>query len=263
MDFAFDRATALRSSGTGVFAGEVSQDFWVVVGPNGGYLAAIVLRGAALALGADDRAPRSMHLRYLSPPRAGAFELHVRPVREGRSMSILAISLLQDGRECVAASACFAAAVDGPSFQDVVPPAALPLERAVAMPKVIPLNHQFDARSAIGGPPRSQQRAQTGGYTRFADGRPIDMLALAAVWDTWPPAAMFRADHETSKGMPTVEASIYFRRQVPFDGFRADEHVLFHSQTTMARDGFIEEDATIWTQRGELLVQSRQLALLR
>jgi acyl-CoA thioesterase len=266
MDFAFDRATALRPSSPGSFTGEMSRDFWVVQGPNGGYLAAIALRGATLALGgaADDRAPRSMHLRYLTPPIAGAFELHAQRVREGRSMSILAVSLQQNGRECVTASLCFSAAFTGASFQDATPPVALPLEQAIALKKVIPLNHQFDARVAIGGPPRSQQRAETGGYTRFADGRPIDMLALAMLWDAWPPAAMFRViDPQPLAGMPTVEASVYFRRQLPYNGFRADEHVLFHSRTTMAHDGFLEEDAAVWTQQGELLLQSRQLALLR
>ena len=179
-------------------------------------------------------------------------------------MSILGASLQQNGRECVSASLCFSAAFDGASFQDCTPPAALPLDQAIAMPKMIPMNQQFDARIAIGGAPRTQSRAETGGYTRFADGRPIDMLALAALWDAWPPAAFFRViDPQPTRGIPTVEASVYFRRQVPYDGFQAGDHVLFHSQSTAAHDGFLEEDATIWTQRGELLVQSRQLALLR
>ncbi|HKU42899.1 MAG TPA: thioesterase family protein [Polyangiales bacterium] len=242
----------------------MSRDFWVVQGPNGGYLASIALRGATETLRATDRAPRSMHVRYLAPPSAGTFELQVQRVREGRSMSILGVSLRQNGRECVTASVCFSAPFGSVSFQDITPPAALPLDHAVVMPKVIPMNHQFDMRVAIGGAPRSQARAETGGYTRFADGRPLDMLALATLWDSWPPAAFFRAiDPQPTSGIPTVEASVYFRRQLPFDGFEATDHVLLHARSRMAHDGFIEEDAAVWTQRGELLVQSRQLALLR
>jgi len=132
------------------------------------------------------------------------------------------------------------------------------------MPKLIPLNSRFDARVAIGGPPRSGERAETGGYLSFADGRPIDMLALAALWDSWPPAVFYRAtDQPLTSGVPTVEATVYFRRQLPFDGFHADRPVLIHTRSAMAHDGFIEEDADVWSEEGELLAQSRQLAVCR
>jgi acyl-CoA thioesterase len=263
MTFVFDRATALQARDTGRFSGTITRDYWIVQGPNGGYLAAIVLRGATLALTTPDRAPRSMHLRYLSAPKAGEFELRVQRVREGGSLTILGVSLQQEGRECLSASVCFSAPLSDAVFQDSAPPAVCSLEEAVPMGRAIPLNARFDARIAIGGLPRSNARAETGGYLRFGDQRPVDMLALAAFWDSWPPAAMFRGEFGLKGGMPTVEASVYFRRQLPFEGFRPDDHVLLHSHSAAARDGFVEEDAEIWSLDGQLLVQSRQLALCR
>jgi acyl-CoA thioesterase len=263
MTFVFDRATAVEARGDGCFVGEITRDYWIVQGPNGGYLAAIALRGATLSLASAERLPRSMHLRYLSPPKAGEFELRVQPMREGGSLTILTVSLQQAGRECLNASVCFSAALSSVAFQDSAPPAARALDEAQPMGQAIPMHARFDARIAIGGGPRSNPRADTGGYLRFADGRPVDMLALAAFWDSWPPAAMFRAETAFKGGMPTVEASVYFRRQLPFDGFRADEHVLMHTHSALGRDGFIEEDAEVWSLDGQLLLQSRQLALYR
>jgi acyl-CoA thioesterase len=263
MSFVFDRATALEARGVGRFAGAITRDYWIVQGPNGGYLAAIALRGATLALTAANRSPRSMHLRYLAAPKAGEFELHAEPVREGATLTILAVSLRQAGRECLRASVCFSAPLSTVTFQDIAPPAARPLDEALRMAAAIPMHARFDARIAIGGAARTNARAETGGYLRFADARPIDELALAAFWDSWPPAAMFRGETGIQGGLPTVEASVYFRRQVPYEGFRAGEHVLVHTRSALARDGFVDEDADIWSLDGQLLVQSRQLALCR
>src|SRR4051794_35695459 len=171
MTFVFDRATALEPRGVGCFVGEITRDYWIVQGPNGGYLAAIALRGATLSLASAERLPRSMHLRYLSPPKAGAFELRVQPIREGGSLTLLAVSLQQAGRECLSASVCFSAALSSVTFQDSAPPAARALDEAQPMGQAIPMHARFDARIAIGGVPR----ADTGGYLRFADGRPVDM----------------------------------------------------------------------------------------
>jgi acyl-CoA thioesterase len=264
VSFEFDRATALESIGEGRFSGRITRDYWIILGPNGGYLAAIGLRGAMLALNDPERVPRSMHVRYLSAPREGEFELRTSVVRAGRSMTTVAVSMLQATREFLTASFCFSTPFQGLAFQDRTPPEALAIDDATPLARAIPINDRFDARTAIGGAPRTGARAETGGYLRFADGRPIDVLGLAAMWDSWPPAVFFRASEQDWKGgVPTVEASVYFRRPLPLPGQRASDYVLLHTRTTMAHDGFIEEDGDIWSLDGQLLVQSRQLALCR
>ena len=45
----FERDTAVRARGDGIFECDLRKDWWVVAGPNGGYLGAIVVR----ALSAD------------------------------------------------------------------------------------------------------------------------------------------------------------------------------------------------------------------
>ena len=72
----FDRDTALTPLGDGRYAGRIDTGWWIERGPNGGYIAAIVLRGLALAVGDPERTPRSLTVHYLAPPREGPCEMH-------------------------------------------------------------------------------------------------------------------------------------------------------------------------------------------
>jgi acyl-CoA thioesterase len=261
----FDRATALVAVGgePGRFAGDVSQDFWVQSGPNGGYLAAIALRGAQALVPEPERAPRSLHVSFLAAPKAGPFELHVSVLRAGRSMTTLAMRMEQDGREFLHGSACFSNAFSPIAFQDATPPSAVPPDQAEPLPVRIPLNERYVLRRALGGVERDSPRALSGGWIRFADPRPFDALAMAALWDAWPPAVFARAFEQRFRGaVPTVEATIYFRRRLPLADASADGFVLLRVESTMADEGFCEENAELWSESGLLLAQARQLALL-
>src|SRR5687767_6561221 len=70
-DFDFDRETRVAALGDGRYETELDRAWWVHRGPNGGYLAAIVLRALADAVGDDDRAPRSLTVHYAEPPVDG------------------------------------------------------------------------------------------------------------------------------------------------------------------------------------------------
>jgi acyl-CoA thioesterase len=259
----FDRDTALTQLDEGRFAGRVSRDFWVQSGPNGGYLAAIALRGALALVPEAERAPRSLHVRFLAPPTADAFELIAEPIRSGRSMTTIAVRMRQEGRDFLLASACFSQAFSSIAFQDCTMPQALPVERGEPIEKQIALNQRFDMWRAIGGELRKSERALTGGWIRFADPRPVDALALAVLWDCWPPAVFARAlDRRFRGAVPTVEASIYFRRRVPLPNATAADYVLLKVESTMADEGLVEESSEIWSHDGLLLAQSRQLCLL-
>jgi len=259
----FDRDTALVPLAPGQFTGSVSENFWVQSGPNGGYLASIALRGATSAVPEPERAPRSLHVRYLSAPKAGAFELATEVIRRGRSMTTVGVRMAQDGRDFVHASACFSDAFSAIAFQDCAMPQALPLEHSHPVEKRIAMNHQFDMWRAIGGSERASPRALSGGWIRFADPRPIDALALAALWDSWPPAVFARAFDQRFRGaVPTVEVSVYFRRRVPLPNAALTDYVLLKVESTMADEGVTEESAEIWSHDGLLLAQGRQLALL-
>ena len=61
--------------------------WWIIAGPNGGYLAGILLRALAAAVGDDARIPRSLTIHYLRPPKEGPCRIHTQIERTGRSMT--------------------------------------------------------------------------------------------------------------------------------------------------------------------------------
>ena len=53
--------------------------------------------------------------------------------------------------------------------------------------------------------------------------------------------------------VPTVDLTIHFRAELPHPGLAADAFVLAVFRTTVAADGFLEEDGEIWAPDGTLL----------
>ena len=62
---------------------------------------------------------------------------------------------------------------------------------------------------------------------------------------------------------PTIDLTIHIRRPLPPAGMAPEDYVLGRFSTRLAVAGVWEEDGELWTPGGELVAQSRQLALVR
>jgi acyl-CoA thioesterase len=78
---------------------------------------------------------------------------------------------------------------------------------------------------------------------------------VAALADAWPPAIFPAATSPVAA--PTIELTVHFRSPLPAPGRWA----LGVFESRVARDGFFEEDGVLWSEDGEVIAQSRQLAL--
>ena len=265
MSHRFDTDTAVWPTGENRFETRIDPGWRVVTGPNGGYVAAILLRALTLAQGDPARAPRSLTIHYTSPPEAGPAVLETRIERAGRSLTTLSGRLLQAGKLRALALAAFSTEREGPAFTEARMPEVLPPERCAAWEKRIEIHGRYDLRWAIGPPPFSGgEHALGGGWIRFPAPRALDELALATFADAFPPAVFSRLrDVTLAGGVPTIDLTIHFRAELPALALAPDAWSLavFHSR--VARGGFVEEDGEIWTRDGVLIAQSRQLALLR
>src|SRR5215471_3679275 len=70
----FAELTAVHRDDTDRFAIDVDESSFIVRGPNGGYIAAVLLRALTARIADDgvaNRAPRSLTVHYPSPPAAG------------------------------------------------------------------------------------------------------------------------------------------------------------------------------------------------
>ena len=260
----FDADTAVRRIAEGRWAARIDRGWWVVSGPNGGYVAAILLRAlAAAAAGDAGRTPRSLTVHYAARPVEGAAEIATRVERRGRSLTTLSARMTQGDRLVALALAGFALPQpDSVGLARAPMPAAAPPDACPPLAPRIPLHERYEYRWAIGSPPfGGGAEALCGGWIRLAEPRELDAPLAAAFCDAFPPA-LFSALGEAALagGIPTLDLTIHFRAAWPRP---AEEPVLAVFRTRLVREGFLEEDGELWSRDGELLAHSRQLALLR
>jgi acyl-CoA thioesterase len=262
----FERDTAVVALGEGRYGAHIDRGWWIVRGPNGGYVAALMLRALEEAVGDPSRTPRALTVHFTSPPAEGPAEVHTVRERVGRSVTTATARLVQGGKLRALAVAAFGTSREGPSFSQLAMPEALPPERAEPLPEPpfsIPIRGRYESRLAFGPLGSRSSEAVTGGWIRLReDPGPVDAPLVAAYTDAWPPAVFARLDpSEVMGGVPTVDLTVHFRAAWPA-GLDPREFALVVFRTRMARDGFLEEDGEVWSRDGTLLAQSRQLAVL-
>jgi acyl-CoA thioesterase len=263
---AFERDTAVAPAGAGVWQADISEA-WTVPrgGPNGGYVAALVLRALTEAVADPDRAPRSLTLHYLRPPVPGRpAQIHVVVEREGRTLTSLSARLVQDDRVMVLALAAFAsdfptAADYAAPMPDVGPPPPA-LSTAPAGPSIPEIAQRTATVPVFGDVWAEADEAVVGGWLRLAEPRVADAAAIAFYADAWLPAPFARLAAPTPA--PTIDLTIHFRTRLPHPGMTPATPVLARFTSSTSHGGFFEEDGALWAPDGTLLAQSRQLALL-
>lgn len=261
MSFAI--ASAVAPAAEGRWRGEIAPGWDIAGAANGGYLMSIAARAATLASGRPD--PVSVTAHYLAPGTPGAIDLSATVLKEGRRFSTVEVSMVGtrpllhllgtfgDLGDSASASVDPALVLESPpDLPD--PDDCIEVEPTDGFPP--PFMGKVELRlpgdlakawSGVGAP-----RVQ--GWLRLRDGEPMDTLALLVGVDAFPPAIFF-SDFPVS-WVPTVELTAHVRRR-PVPGWLACSFT-----TRFVTDGFLEEDGLIWDAAGNLVAQSRQLALV-
>jgi hypothetical protein len=262
----FSELTAVRRTSTDMFELDVDPSSFIVRGPNGGYLAAVLLRAMTTRIAdlGDDpiRPPRSLTVHYARAPVAGPATVTTEFVRVGRSLVTCAARLEQFGKPALAALAAFSPSWSGPAWQHDRPP-DIPGPDAAGLPMrerpPLPFTSYWDHRYAFGAAPgEKSDTAETGGWLRLAQAEPVDAIVVAAMADAWFPAAFAMVDAP----VPTVDLTIHFRVALPYHALGPEDFALARFVSRTAADGFVEEDGQLWAPDGALIAHSRQLAIL-
>lgn len=257
MRFATD--TAVQPVAPGRWSGRLDRGWWIQRGPNGGYLAAMILRAIRGEIADESRRTRSLTVHYLRPPGEGPAEIEVTVERAGRSLSNVSARMTQEGRTIALALAALAAdRPDAVHFDDAVMPVVAPPGECPPMPSAmeIPMHGRYESRLAVGGPLFVEgDEAVTGGWIRLVEGEPLDELVVTAMTDAWPPAVFTRS--ATPMAVPTIDLNVHLRQPVLDPA--AWSLVVF--RTRLSVEGYLEEDGEVWSEDGRLLAHSRQLAV--
>jgi acyl-CoA thioesterase len=262
----FDTDTAVTLTATGRYSANLDDGWWIATGPNGGYLAAVLMNALTHAVDDPARICRSFTVHFLSRAVAGLVDIEVVVERSGRSVTSLSARLVQEERVIATVLSAFSTSRPGPSFSDPVMPVIAPPEEldmpvfdSSLPPTAIPeMVRRYEQRWAVGHRPfTGGEVAHTGGWIRLAEMRSVNEALLAAYTDAWMPAMFSRV--AGAWGITTVDLTVHIRSMPPV-GY--DDWCLVHFRSVMSADGFCEEDGEIWTRDGQLLAQSRQLAAI-
>jgi len=270
---AFDDDTRLTALGTlplapgteATFAGQVNPAWNIGANPNGGYLLAIAAQALRQCV-PEHPDPLSVTVHYLRPGLAGEpCQVNTQLLRTGRTLSTLRATLVQGGAprlEVLAAMgrldepAAAAAPVITLPPPDIPPPEACPGRSGSAQGVALSILDRLDIRlhpeQAV---PGAAGRAEVSGWIRLADGRAPDTLASLLMADAFPPAVFGLLG--MVGWVPTIELTVHVRRR-PAPGW-----LLGRFWSNDLSDGRVVEDGALWDSTGALVVQARQLAMVR
>jgi acyl-CoA thioesterase len=260
----FDLDTKVEEIGEGRFAAEISERWWVGRGPNGGYVAALIMRAIEAAVGTE-RPSRSLTVHFPRAPVAGPAELQVTVEREGSRATFLTARLEQEGEIQASAQAVLSEPWEADGFSErempaVEPPTELYSPEPAEVPQMPTMMQNYSVRPALGEPAFSGGPARTGVWIRAREPRLLDAPLAAAILDGWFPASFVRLEQPGLA--PTIDYTVHFRSPLPPAGAAPDDAYLAVFSSGLARDGFVDEDGELWSSDGVLLAHSRQLALL-
>ncbi len=262
---AFDEATSITRVDEDTFEGRIAPGWMVVRGPHGGYITSIILRALTERLADPGRAIRSFTTHFVTGPTEGDVIVRTSVDRTGGAMSFLSARLEQGGAVMATSLAAFSTPWEGFSFDDTTMPDVVSPEDALKIPEddpnVPPFLKNFDMRFCIGQPPLFQgaDEALLGGWYRLREPQTVDAIVAATLLDAWAPPPMPRATEPII--CPTIDLTMHFRCALPLDGATAEDFYLGRFSSTLARDGFFEEDGVLWAADGTVIANCRQLAL--
>jgi acyl-CoA thioesterase len=257
----YDSDTKIEALGAGRFAAELRPGWNIGTVPNGGYVTAIL--GAAAVRSTPHGELLNVSTYFVKAAAAGPAEVEVEVVRAGRRTSCASVRLLQGGSERARALVLTADldAFDGPDLHLAGPPELPPpaecLRISPDLPMVPAIMRQVELRLdpatahfARGetGPPRLT------GWLRFADGRDADVGSLPLFADVLTPTTF--NPFGFSRWVPTLELTVQVRAR-PAAGWLRIEMTTRHISA-----GHLEEDGTLWDERGTLVALSRQRAMM-
>ncbi len=258
----FADETELLSLAAGQSSGQVHASWNIGSNPNGGYLMALAV--AALRAPIPQHPdPVSVTVHYLRPGLSEqACQVEHQVLRSGATVSTGRATLLQQGKPCLELLAAFGdlAAADESGLTLAAPAIPPPDqcilrsgdEQGIALPIMDRLDIRLHPDEVKAG---STGKAQVSGWIRFLDGRPPDALALLLFADAFPPSIFSLMG--VVGWVPTIELTVHVRRR-PVPGW-----ILGQFRTIDLAAGRMIEDGSLWDSSGQLVAQSRQLAILR
>lgn len=271
-DLADDTAV---QGGEGRYTATLSSD-WEIWGPNGGYVAAVLLRAA----GAHSEFPRPATLacHFLGVADFAPVDIEVLTLRRGRRSESVRTSMTQDGRPVAEALIWTVDDTEGPEHDwtagpEAPEPTSVPSfadrlreegednpfrfwDNLEYRPLAWKRRDEWECREPSEPRTRAWYRFQP---TATFDDRYVDAARSAIIVDTmmWP-AATWAHREPVDFMAPSMDVTVTFHAEAPTSEFLFGDTV-----APISTHGLIGARAEVWSQDGRLLASGTQQMLIR
>ncbi|WP_232660665.1 thioesterase family protein [Pseudonocardia sp. TRM90224] len=258
----FSSALAVEPVGDGRYTAELGPDWAVGPKAHGGFLIALLVKAGLARLATEGPAvdPVAVSTDFLRAPDLGSVELATDVVKLGRTVSVVAVRMLQNGRTMLTATVTGGALPDTePLWADLpdVPaePPADAIDRSAEESSAFRIARVCDLR--LDEPTAAFVRGEKAppvlrGWAR-PRGEPADVLFALVAGDILPPT-VFNVTGAFGWA-PTVQLTAFLRAR-PASGWLRIE-----SRTAAVTGQWFDEDVTVVDEAGRIVCQARQLAL--
>ena len=267
----FDQALQLTATAANTFQGATSPAYWNMVGPFGGYTAALAVR-AVMQHPALLGEPVALTVNYAGATSDGEFTVTATPLRTNRSTQHWLIQLIQTnaaGVPEVAMTATVMTATRRDTWQanDMAMPnapaaTAIDRERRDGSPVWL---ERYDLRFVDGRIPAQFDGREANSLTqlwlRDDPPRPLDFASLTALADVFYPRIWLRRAKRVAAG--TVSMTTYFHASQAQLARVATGYLFGQAQAQAFRHGFFDQTAQLWSEAGLLLATSTQLVYFK
>lgn len=205
---------------------------------------------------------RSISLSFVAPVAPGEIQVQVTLLREGRATRQYQLTAYQNDQVCVVMLVCFGqdresvVRVDYEQAPAVGEPESKPAFPFI--PNVTPdFTQHYDYRYTTGKFPFSGSKETVmGGWIRQKDevSHPVSVAEILALLDAWPPATLSMLKSPAPGSSLTWTISFV---NIP-DDRKADDWWQYEAHIQQAHHGYSHIDATLWDDRGQAVVLSRQ-----
>lgn len=208
----------------------------------------------------------SLTLTYAAALPAGALDVRTRRLRQGGSIGVWEVELLQAGSDQVGVHAIVSMAQ-----RPKTPPFAFARMPAAPDPETLPSMEvpgamlrygaaAFERRAVEGYPPAAGESSRSLAWVRSRRG-PMDKALLAMVTDHSPPRAMYALGH--SVRTTTLSLTAYLHATAGELAEVGDDFILVECEGRVGNAGASDERSSYWRRDGKLLATSEQLAWYR
>lgn len=264
----FDHALLLTSGSSGnTFLGATSPDYWNMVGPFGGYTAALAVQ-AVMQHPALLGEPVALTVNYAGATTQGPFTITATPARTNRSTQHWVIALSQTnaaGEPEVAMTATVMTALRRDTWHaNDMPMPVVPATSAASRDHrdgAAAWLERYDMRFVHGSIPAQFDGREASPLTqlwmRDEPPRPLDFASMTAMADVFYPRIWLRRAKRVAAG--TVSMTTYFHVSQAQMSEVGTGYLLGQAQAQAFRHGFFDQTAQLWSEAGTLLATSTQL----